>query len=157
MSVLWIALQAVSRASYYDIPIELIRVIHNMCEPEEYGEFRIADSRLFFVSPDYFEAYKRSQLVSVTVKTSMFKTIYTTFRGNRHGDFKQWNDNGQLIYYLHYIRGKKHGEHKIWYDNGQLCINAYYVNDKFHGRYEYIAEDGQVRRSCIYVDGAEQK
>lgn len=153
---------AVSRAVYYDIPIELIRVIHNLCEPEGYGEFRIADGRL--TDHGRFVSYKQSQLVTVTVETQyVYKAIYTTFRGKFHGEYKNWHENGppvggvaerlQLHTQSYYAHGKRHGEYKQWYSCGRLSQQHFYVRDELHGEYKRWYYNGQLHIQTSYVNG----
>lgn len=146
-------------AGYYDVPIELIRVIHCMCEPEGYGEFRIADARL--ADHDRFVDYKQSCLTIVTKEATetTYKSSYTTFRGNRHGDCRQWHDNGCICSYKFYIHGKIHGALSRWYDNEQLRSYAFFIHGKLEGEHRswYRNESpGQVPHPLarsFYKDG----
>jgi hypothetical protein len=140
--------------TYYDIPIELIRIIHGLCGPEGYGEFRIADARL--VDHDRFEDYKLSQLVTIVTEVhgehgEIYKQVYTTFRGKCHGQYKFWHVDKEelLLQSTFYVHGKRHGEHKEWLDIIDLTssdkdcerishphIHEIYVHGKRHGEYK---------------------
>lgn len=156
---------AVPLATYYNIPIELIIEIHGMCEPEEFGEFRIADARLHHgplcsvphseVDADYFEAYKQRQLVTVAEEASIFeyKRTYTTFRGKPHGEFKSWRHNGQLYRHAFYAHGKLHGEHREWFTTGRLSYRAFHVHGKYKGKFKRWHSNGQLYTRAFYVHG----
>lgn len=151
--------------SYYSIPIELIKVIHWMCEPEEFGELRIADARLYHgphcsvphgeVDAEYFTNYKQSRLVTMDEENNIFgyRRIYTTFRGKNHGEFKCWHYNGQLYRQAFYVHGKLHGKHEEWFNTGQLSLRVFYVNDKCEGEFKRWHANGQLHTSVIYVHG----
>lgn len=142
-------------AVYYDIPIELIRVIHKMCEPEGYGEFHIADARLYNSGPDYFADYKKRWLIEIVEDafTSHLKRIYTTFRGKKHGEYKVWRNNGQLYLTTSFTHGKRCGEYKHYHENGQIYIQSFYVNDQRHGEYKVLRNTGELMRDEIYDNG----
>lgn len=154
------ALNDAPSASYYNVPIELIRVIHCMCEPECFGTFRIADARLFNTGSDYFEDYKKSQLVEINVEMSesSFKTIYTSFREKRHGECKTWYDDAsptgklQLQSHSFYVHGRLHGECKNWFNNGQLRARSFYVRGQLHGKYKVWFNNGQLRSRAFYIN-----
>lgn len=141
--------------SYYDIPIELIKDIHGLCEPECFGEFRIADARLYFAGTDYFETYKQKWLTTVSTEatTDTYKEIYTTFRGKFHGEYKTWHNNGQLCEHSNYIHGKQHGEQKEWYEDGQLYEHSFYIRGKLHGVHKEWYEDGSLSSQTSHANG----
>jgi antitoxin component YwqK of YwqJK toxin-antitoxin module len=123
-----------------------------MCEPEEYGAFRIADTRLFLTGTDYFESYKKRWLIEVVEEASdnYLKRTYTTFRGKRHGEYRLWHDNGKLCVQSFHVHGKLHGEYKEWHDNGKLRSTTSYVNAKFHGEYKLYRYNGEICCHAFY-------
>ena len=77
----------------------------------------------------------------------------TDVDGIKHGECKQWNENGKLYSQTTYVDGKEHGEYKEWRDNGQLWIQITFVDGKEHGEYKEWHENGQVMLETTYVDG----
>ena len=52
-------------------------------------------------------------------------------------------------------RGEWHGEYKWWDENGQLREHSFYVNDVLHGEYKSWWENGQIQKHCFWVNGEE--
>jgi antitoxin component YwqK of YwqJK toxin-antitoxin module len=47
-------------------------------------------------------------------------------KGERHGYWERYYDNGQLSYKGNYVNGNKHGYWEIYFDNGNLYYKGYY-------------------------------
>ena len=50
-------------------------------------------------------------------------------------------------------KGQKHGEYKSWRDNGQLRVHCFFVNGRFHGEFKWWYENDQIREHRFYVNG----
>ena len=75
-------------------------------------------------------------------------------RGEWHGEYKRWDENGQLSVHCFFVNGRYHGEAKLWwYENGQLRRHCFFVNDEFHGEYKSWRDNGQLSVHCFYVNG----
>ena len=50
-------------------------------------------------------------------------------------------------------KGQWHGEYKRWHDNGKLLVHRFYFNDKFHGEYKLWDNNGELRSHYYYSHG----
>ena len=48
-------------------------------------------------------------------------------KGERHGYWESYFDNGQLWYKGNYVNGNKHGYWERYYRNGELESKIYYI------------------------------
>ena len=48
-------------------------------------------------------------------------------KGEPHGYWELYYDNGQLMYKGNYVDGKQHGYWEWYYSNGQLESKTYYI------------------------------
>ena len=86
---------------------------------------------------------------------------YTYYKeGQKHGEYKRWSDEAELLVHCFYKDGEKHGEYKEWYEESvftvtkhQLQIHGFYKNGKVHGECKIWHEDGQLKRKMFYIDG----
>jgi antitoxin component YwqK of YwqJK toxin-antitoxin module len=53
---------------------------------------------------------------------------YFILNGNKEGEYKAYNTDGQLWIYCTYINGILEGEHKEYYINGQLKSISKFIN-----------------------------
>ena len=84
---------------------------------------------------------------------SGYKTVQEWRHGLKHGEYKEWYNNGQLREHSHYVDGKLEGEFKEWFRNGQLRKHARYVDGKLEGEYKWWYENGHLRMHCHYSRG----
>ena len=52
-------------------------------------------------------------------------------------------------------KGQYHGEYKWWYENGQLSEHCFCVNDLLHGEFKWWDRNGQLDDHRFYVNGEE--
>jgi len=71
----------------------------------------------------------------------------------RHGDFKWFNETGNVFQTGRYVNGKKDGELVFYFDNGQIENVENYKNGIFHGPFSGYYENGQMKVEGKYVDG----
>jgi len=77
--------------------------------------------------------------------------------GKREGAYKNWYSiNGQLREYYFYKDGKKEGECKSWHYNAQLRIHCFYKDDKLEGEYKEWDKYGRILKYCSYKDNYEK-
>ena len=74
-------------------------------------------------------------------------------KGQKHGEYKWWYNDGQLGVHCFFVNGEEHGECKLWHENGQLEEHCFYVNGRLHGEYKSWYDNGQLREHCFYVNG----
>jgi len=74
-------------------------------------------------------------------------------KGQKHGIWETYREEGQLWYRVNCIHGKKEGLAETFYRNGQICVREYYVNDVKHGPWEYFSENGQPTNRMIISNG----
>ncbi len=48
-------------------------------------------------------------------------------KGEAHGYWERYWDNGQLWFKGNYVNGKQHGYFERYWDNGQLDSKIYYI------------------------------
>ena len=77
------------------------------------------------------------------------KPIHTA----RHGEFKWYNEKGNLIQTGKYTNGKKDGELVFYFDNGEVEIVENYQNGIFHGPMSSYHPNGQLASKGEYVNG----
>jgi antitoxin component YwqK of YwqJK toxin-antitoxin module len=65
-------------------------------------------------------------------------------KGERHGYWEIYHDNGQLCYKGNYVNDNRHGYWESYYRNGQLESKGNYVNGQRHGYWEDYYSDGQL-------------
>ena len=46
-------------------------------------------------------------------------------KGEKHGPWEKYHDNGNLWYKKNYINGKKHGPCEVYHSNGKVDIKQY--------------------------------
>ena len=57
-----------------------------------------------------------------------------TFKnGMKNGEFRYWDDKGQLLKEGHYLNDSLDGFIKEWYHNGNIKLEVHYKNGKMHG------------------------
>jgi len=67
-------------------------------------------------------------------------------KGEKHGPWEVYWDNGNLDYKGNYINGKKHGLFEdYWYD-GILMYKTNYINGKKHGLCENYLNNGKINK-----------
>jgi hypothetical protein len=71
--------------------------------------------------------------------------------GIKHGPYKHWYSNGQLMEWLHYKNGKEHGEQTAWWPNGQMMMRGESVNGKRYRSFEYWDVAGNPRELEVKV------
>jgi hypothetical protein len=76
-------------------------------------------------------------------------------KGERHGYWERYYDNGQLMYKGNYVNGKQHGYWEKYFDNGQLCYKGNYVNGEEHGYWEEYYSNGNKFYVGYYDMGKE--
>ena len=86
-----------------------------------------------------------------------YRQEYNERYGKKEGEFKSWDQNGQLTLQCYYKEWKLEGEFKLWYENGQLSLQCYYKDGKMEGEYKsWWEENGQLWRQCYYKDGKKE-
>jgi len=73
--------------------------------------------------------------------------------GKKHGEFKRWHNNGQLMNHCFWVNDGLHGEYKSWYSDGQIHDHCFWVNDEIHGESKWWSANGQIRFHTYYSHG----
>jgi uncharacterized protein len=100
-------------------------------------------------------------------------------KGNRHGEYKKFDIDGEIleigsyengaqigkkiIYFekdlieqeSEYKEGKMHGIHKVYYKNGKLKTQATYQNGELNGAFKQFNEDGSIKE-VLNFEGSEE-
>jgi antitoxin component YwqK of YwqJK toxin-antitoxin module len=63
-------------------------------------------------------------------------------KGQRHGYWEVYYDNGQLYFKGDYVNGQRHGYSEEYHPNGKLEYKGNYVNGKKHGHWEFYYLSG---------------
>lgn len=75
---------------------------------------------------------------------------YINENGNLHGQYKEYNDEGNMYLNRNYDNGKLHGEERTYYINGKLENICNYVDGKIHGEYKEYNENGILEIHRFY-------
>lgn len=151
---------------YYDLPIEVVCMIHAAADPATWLQLLIADGRL----GNDAERYILSRLVTVNRKysdddgtdTRWFNDMvpkpykgtrsqsFTTFLGKLHGEYNYWNRSGQLIRRANFRFGKRHGRRDDWYGSGVHLRLLFFRRGKKCGQEQCWWENGQIGYTAFY-------
>ena len=88
------------------------------------------------------------------IKT-LYEHYYENDKGQKHGEYKNYDANGQLVIHCHYKNGQKHGEYKQYYSNGQLSYHCHFNNDQRYGEYKWYYVNGQLSVHAYDVNDIE--
>lgn len=77
--------------------------------------------------------------------------------GSPIGDYKYWNEKGQLLQHFPYKLGFLNGTVLKYYPNGNLYEKYGMKNDTLNGDYSTFYEDGKVKSKANYKMGVIQK
>jgi antitoxin component YwqK of YwqJK toxin-antitoxin module len=66
----------------------------------------------------------------------LMREWFTTSYGRQHNDagpaFREWHENGQLVYESYWLNGNRHNAAgpavRRWHENGQLAVEEYWLN-----------------------------
>ena len=72
-------------------------------------------------------------------------------KGEKHGYWESYYDNGNLSYKGNYVDGIKHGYWEEYRSNGKLSFKGKYVNGKQHGYWEYYYYNGELNQIRYYI------
>jgi antitoxin component YwqK of YwqJK toxin-antitoxin module len=72
-------------------------------------------------------------------------------KGEKHGYWEYYYDNGQLWCKGNYINGKEHGYWEVYYSNGQLSYKGNFVNGIKHGYWEPYHYNGKLINKIYYI------
>ena len=73
-------------------------------------------------------------------------------KGQRHGYYKIYHDNGQIALEMKYKNGKLHGEERGYYENGQLQSVATSVMGSYEGEFKYWYTTGVLMQEGKYIN-----
>ncbi len=76
-------------------------------------------------------------------------------KGNRHGYWERYYNNGNLMYKGNYVDGNRHGYWEGYYENGKLKYKGNYVDGKEHGYWESYYYNGNLYYKGFYDMGEE--
>ncbi len=70
-----------------------------------------------------------------------------------HGFSVEWEDDGGVHGYKHFLDGLQHGVSRTFYDNGQVAEEVFSRSGRRHGVSREFEEDGSIRSSLTFEDG----
>ena len=76
-------------------------------------------------------------------------------KGEKHGYWEYYFDNGQLDYKGSYLNGEMHGYWESYWSNGQLLYKGSCLNGKRHGYWESYWRNGKLDFKKTYDNGNE--
>ena len=88
------------------------------------------------------------------IKRENFINLYNE-KGEKHGVWEDYFDNGKLRYRRNFVNGKKQGAWEHYYGNGQLLYRANFVDGKKHGVRESYYYNGELCHRTEYNMGEE--
>lgn len=72
--------------------------------------------------------------------------------GKKHGEYKTYWDNILRAHHI-YRYGVRHGQFKYYDSESNLICECHYVNDKLNGLYKEYDEYGVILSECEYLNG----
>lgn len=75
--------------------------------------------------------------------------------GKIHGQYKFYNEHGQLISIQEYIHGEENGLWKIYHKNGQILYVVNKIDGEENGIGKYYHENGQLESEGMVKNGNE--
>mmetsp|Transcript_30666 Transcript_30666/g.34223 ORF Transcript_30666/g.34223 Transcript_30666/m.34223 type:complete len:205 (+) Transcript_30666:180-794(+) len=94
---------------------------------------------------------QRDSLDGVSVSQIVCREYWR--HGKRHGDFRNWHNNGQLQRKQFYVDGRLEGDVKYWYEDGQLHRHFNFVDGKLEGVFKQWHSNGKIWEEHNYVKG----
>lgn len=92
-----------------------------------------------------FWYYKNGRLKSISNYKATKHPKKNYYQELKHGEFKEFSEDGKLLLKEYYKDGKKHGVSENYYRNGQLDYRTHYIEYVEVGRYESYYRNGQLR------------
>lgn len=77
------------------------------------------------------------------------RSTYEYLDGKRNGSYRQYNAEGQLIYFMEFKDDKYHGKYEQYLDNGTPYLIGQYDNDKKVGEWKTFV-DGKLKYKSTY-------
>jgi antitoxin component YwqK of YwqJK toxin-antitoxin module len=74
-------------------------------------------------------------------------------KGEKHGYWEDYYDNGNLYSKGNYVDGKQHGYWEYYWSNGNLSYKGNYVDGKEHGYWEEYYYNGKLYYKGFYDMG----
>ncbi len=81
-----------------------------------------------------------------------FINLYNA-KGEKHGSWEEYYDNGQLDSKGNYVAGIRHSYWERYYSNGELCFKGFYDQGNKHGLWEIYWTDGDLTHKGFYDQG----
>jgi antitoxin component YwqK of YwqJK toxin-antitoxin module len=72
------------------------------------------------------------------------------YHGKRHGEWKAWGENGNLMTIGHYINGVENGHKVVYYPNGNKRYEGDFKDDKRVGVWKFWLQDGTLAKEINY-------
>ena len=84
------------------------------------------------------------------------ETYFVDEASKKHGEYKKFDDQGNLIELAHYSNGKLNGKRTLYYENGQIEIEEEYAKDVMAGPYKVYHKNGALDIEASYIKGQMQ-
>ena len=75
--------------------------------------------------------------------------------GEKHGAYKEYDEDGALESIKTYTNGKKNGNWKF-YEDGNLVVEREYLNDKLVKKIKYVIENNRIVDKETWENGVKQ-
>lgn len=88
-------------------------------------------------------------------KSGAIHEIYEKKEGLKHGLYREFHENGNIIYEISYVDGVKSGQFRdFFYDQPNLVAReGCYKSNKLNGLIKYYAKNGEVRMTMEFDEG----
>ena len=73
--------------------------------------------------------------------------------GQMCGQSIEWNRKGTKIYQCGFLNGKEHGIYRDWYPNGQIRLRCHFLAGTLNGDWEFYYPSGQLEEDRYYTMG----
>ncbi len=83
----------------------------------------------------------------------VFAEFYTLDDGTKHGEYKEYYENGKLFQRVNYVNGMVDGICEDYSIQGHLFTRSNFKNGKIHGQTQKFYPDGKVNMSTMFNEG----
>ncbi|MEG9328044.1 tetratricopeptide repeat protein [Salinimicrobium catena] len=83
------------------------------------------------------------------------KRLINLVNGVKHGEYLEYDANGNLLEKGTFVNGKEHGPWILYYQNGQVKSELVFNRGELHGDFTDYYESGAVKRTYSYIYGTD--
>ena len=82
--------------------------------------------------------------------STKLKAEYYVIDGKKHGESKEYDENGKLFQQVNYTNGEENGPFIEYHENGKIARTATYKNGELNGEVKNFDERGNLKASLMF-------